>query len=774
RPALQTFNGASVMRCLPEELGRALVQASAELNSTLFMKLFAGFNILLHELSGARDLVVGIPVARRTRRELECVIGCFINTLALRTRIGEDASFATVLADTRATVLGAFAHQDAPFERVVEALAPRRDASHAPVFQVLFNHLHVDDPGLATENPAVEREVLVDPETKFDMTLYVRERRERIEVRAVYNADLFDADRIERLLERYEQVLETCVGEPRRALCEWLRPGSAGAALTSAATPGAELPESVGAAPETLVAMLALWCEVLKLDRVGAEQDFFALGGHSLLAAQLVARVGERFGVAVPLRTVFAHPTAVALAAWVDGALTDGHAPGLPPIRPVPGGVRELSLDQERLWALHRAGVDGHYYNVPRAVRLSGRLDLDALHGALRAVVRHHTALRTVFEDGPDGPRTRVREDQDIELEVLDGADATAAIEREAGHRFDLGDRLPVRAALVRHAPDDSTLIVTAHHIAADCWSLGLPFQAIVARDEPWYPGIFFADLLAVYDALSRRQPVPLAPPPITFTDFARWQKARLHGGDFAQHAAFWRDHLAGAPRTIELPTDGPRRARHTLAGARVEFPFPADLAGRLDRLRRDHRTTLFVPLLAAFGLAMRDWSGQDDLVVGTPVANRMQPQTRHLVGPVGNSVALRLRVGDEPTPAALIARLREVVPQVFAHQEYPFAQLVRDLDASGARPPLFQVRFVLQQAPDTLPNLPHLAMAPVKIDRGVSKYDLSLIVAAQGPRLRAWCEFNTDLFRPATIDAFVQSYVGTLQAMVGARDHAG
>jgi non-ribosomal peptide synthetase component F len=220
------------------------------------------------------------------------------------------------------------------------------------------------------------------------------------------------------------------------------------------------------------------------------------------------------------------------------------------------------------------------------------------------------------------------------------------------------------------------------------------------------------------------------------------------------------------------LPTDFPRPEVHTQNGARREFTLPVDLAGKLDAFRRAQRTTLFVPLLAAFGLAMKQWSGQDDLVVGTPVANRMQAQTRDLVGPVGNTVALRLRLGDQPTPIALIEQLRQTIPRCFAHQEYPFTQLVRDLDVEGRRPPLFQIRFVLQQAPDALPNLPYLAMAPVKIDRGVSKYDLSLIVATQGPRLRGWCEFNTDLFKPTTIATLTQSFVATLQSMVGDRGH--
>ena len=779
RPAAQTFHGASAALSLSPALTSALARAFRTQHATVFMKLLATFNVLLHELSGERDIVVGTPVARRSQRDLEAVIGCFINTLALRTRVPEGATFESLLEATRAQVLGAFEHQDAPFERVVEAVAPPRDPRHHPIFQVLFNCLHFDEPALATEGLSMRRESLVDPETKFDMTLYVRERRDQIHLHLVYNADLFDRARMQRLLLRHQALIEQCIAEPGRPLIEWTAPVTGGAQVTVAALarPPAQAPQP--AAPAIEAAMREIWREVLGVDRVDRADDFFALGGHSLLATRLVARICDRFDCTLPLRSVFEHPTAGALARAVERSLggsetgADALAPVLPPITRNQGSNGELSLDQSRLWQLHREGLDGHYYNVPRAVRLTGRLDLDALHASLRAVVRHQAALRTLFEDSPRGARVHVLEDQDLDLDLVDAADATASIDREARHRFDLGKRLPLRAALVRHGREDHTLIVTAHHIAADCWSLGLPFQAIVDRHEPWYPGIFFADLMAIYAALEARQPFPLAPLPVEFSDFARWQKARLESGDLAQHAAFWKGQLGDAPRTLDLPTDFPRGPRHSLAGARHEFAIPGPLAAQLERLRRDHRTTLFVPLLAAFGLAIERWSGQSDIVVGTPVANRTQVETRNLIGPVGNTVALRVRVDKREAAAGLIARLREGVARSFAHQEYPFSQLAHDLGAAGqTRPPLFQVRFVLQQAPDTLANLPHLAIAPVKIDRGVSKYDLSMIVAAQGRKLRGWCEFNTDLFRPSTIQGFAEGYLGILQDLVEAHAH--
>lgn len=762
------LESASCSRELSEALCDSVANACPQVEATLFMKLFAVFQVLLAREAGQRDLIVGTPIARRPSSDFDSVLGCFINTIALRTTLRRDDTYQSLLEQVRRNVLEAFAHPDAPIERVVEAVNPRRSRDFHPLFQVLFNYLTFDEPRSQSGDVRMVREWAVDPATKFDLTLYVRRHRSGAHLHLVYDAGLYEPSRMAALLADFEQLLVEFVEQPKRPL----QISSQDLSPSPELSPGVDSPKAVngeGVLSDGEGVLAGIWGQLLGVRNVSRGDSFIALGGHSLLATTMIARARESFDAPIPLRMAFDNPTLAELAAAIEGFRN------APPFVIPAAKSQALSSDQRRLLQIHQSGADAHFFNVPRGFRIRGPIDVDRLNRALTTVVQRHAVLRTLYASETDISVVQVESFpmKLVDLSGLASEDRPRAeisvLQEEARQQFRLASEVPLRATLIRSSEEDHVLVLTAHHIAVDCWSLGLPFQAITDPDDPWHVGLLLEELLSVYEAMKSGIDVPRRNR-IEFSDYAAWQNREMAKGAYTHHAAFWKSHLSGAPLTIDLPTDFSRPSVQTLTGARRDFHVPASLEEQLARYTRTRQITAFAPLLAAFGGALSQWTGCRDVVVGTQVSNRNHPDTMSLIGPVGNTLAIRVHVDDRDKCESLIQKVGSSASECVRHQDYPFAELVRDVGgAPRDRTPVFQVRLVLQQAPEVAPCFNGLSVAPVKFDRGVSKYDLSIIVATQGRRLRGWCEYNTELFRAATIDNFASRYVNTLQAFLAA-----
>jgi amino acid adenylation domain-containing protein len=509
-------------------------------------------------------------------------------------------------------------------------------------------------------------------------------------------------------------------------------------------------PEAGGAAAEhveprgeTEETIAAAWRELLRAERVGARDDFFELGGHSLLATQVVARIRDRLGVELPVRAVFEAPTVAGLAARVDalrdgvGEPADGRIPAVPGPRRFP-----LSFSQERLWFLHRLDPASPVYNIPVALRLSGALDAAALERALSEVVRRHEMLRTVFAESDGVAVQVVQPDADVRLPVADlaaegreraEAEATRLAREEAARPFDLAAGPVFRASLLRLAGDEHVLLLTLHHVAGDAWSVGVLLDELAAA----YRGESPADL------------------PVQYGDFAAWQRARLSGGVLDAQLAWWRGHLAGAPAALDLPTDRPRPREQSHRGASHAFTLPAELADAVAALARREGATPFMVLLAAWQTLLARWSGQDDVVVGSPIAGRTRAETEGLVGFFVNTLALRTELSGRPSFRQVVARVREATLGAFAHQELPFERLVEELGAErdAGRNPVFQVMLALQNTPGAAEiDLGGVRARVEEPEAATAKFDLTLAMVERGGRLDAVLEYATDLFDRATV----------------------
>ncbi|WP_204014595.1 non-ribosomal peptide synthetase, partial [Virgisporangium aurantiacum] len=502
-----------------------------------------------------------------------------------------------------------------------------------------------------------------------------------------------------------------------------------------------------------------IWAGLLGVDRVGAGDNFFDLGGHSILATQVVSRVRTTFEVELPLAALFETPVLNELAGTIDAASRQRLAPPLVPAgrdRPLP-----LSFAQQRLWFLDQFDPGSPEYNVPMAIRLRGPLDLTALRRALTEIAIRHEALRTTFQAVAGVPRQDIRPPRPVPLPLTDLStlppqqawrDAERLVADDTIRPFDLTVGPLFRAALLRLQPDDHVLTMVIHHIIIDEWSLGL----------------ILGELSDLYEAFRQGHPSPLPPLPVQFADFAVWQRDWLQEAVLAEQLAYWRRQLGGAP-TLELPTDRPRPPVRSVDMATTFFVVPPPVVDAVRALSRRQGVTTFMTMLAAFQTLLGRYAGQDDVSVGTPVADRTRTELEDVVGFFVNTLVLRTDLSGDPTFAELLHRVREVALGAFAHQDLPFEQLVEELQPLRAqgRSPLLQVIFYMERAPEQRRRLrlADLELSGFPVPCTPSEFDLHLTVSEDEHELTGVLKYGTDLFDPATMTRFADHLVHLLTA---------
>jgi amino acid adenylation domain-containing protein len=527
-----------------------------------------------------------------------------------------------------------------------------------------------------------------------------------------------------------------------------------------------ELEEAyVAPATPTEQALAGLWAEVLGLERVGTQDNFFALGGHSLLATQVISRLRKTLQVELPLRALFEAPTVAALAERIEEVRRA--TLGLPaaPLRPIlREGELPLSYGQETFWFLEQLQPGSPVFNMDVAIRLRGPLNLAAAEQTFNEVVRRHEALRTTIVAREGRPIAVVAPPAPFPVQVLDltglpeserEGEARRLADEASRRLFDL-ERGPLfRVSLLRLGPEVHVGLLTAHHAVFDGWSMD----------------IFFQEIGILYQAFRAGKPSSLPPLPIQYADFAHWQRQWLQSGLMEDQLAYWKKQLAGPLPVLELPTDHPRPAVRTFHGARQLTVVSPALTEAIHTLARREGFTLYMVLLTAFETLLQRYSGQDDFCIGTPIAGRNRAEIEGLIGFFVNSLVLRADLSGDPTFAALLARVREVCLGAYAHQDLPFEMLVKELRPQRelSRSSLFQVMFILQNAPLKIPAVAGLSPSPLVelSDNGTSKLDLILTLMEGSEGLVAAIEYNTDLFEPATIERLLGHYRILLEAVM-------
>jgi amino acid adenylation domain-containing protein len=513
-------------------------------------------------------------------------------------------------------------------------------------------------------------------------------------------------------------------------------------------------------APRTALeeVLAGLWATVLGRKCVGVYDNFFQLGGDSILATQLLSRICEVTHVEVSFRSFFETPTVDNIARHI--ATVHHTIPSLPelPLRSRPqDGPLPLSSAQQRLWFLEQLGLSRHAYHLLEALCLRGPLQVVALEQSLQEIVGRHEALRTTFTTVAGQPLQCIRPATRLPVPFVD-LQALSPHAREAQvytlaradvqQPFDLTQGPLIRATLVRLTDVEHVLLLTMHHIVSDGWS----------------HGVFWRELAVLYDAFRTGQPSPLPALSLQYADYAHWQQQWLQGEVLHTQLAYWKRQLGGVS-ALQLPTDHPHPGVQTFRGARHFLPLSLPLTQALKALSQRYGVTLFMTLLAAFQTLLYRYTGQDDIAVGSLIANRNRVELEGIIGFFVNTLMLRTDLSGDPRFRELLQRVRVVTLGAYEHQDVPYEKLLEELRPPRdlSRNPLFQVLFVLHNTPQQVPELPGLSVTPLEIDPGTARFDIMLEFWETSTGLRGRFEYSTDLFEATTIGRMA----GHLQTLI-------
>lgn len=533
-------------------------------------------------------------------------------------------------------------------------------------------------------------------------------------------------------------------------------------------------------APRTAAekALAEIWQELLQVERVGLEDNFFELGGHSLLATRLTTQIRKRFRVDIPIRTFFEKATLEALADEIVNRLMNNMT--LPPEEqqaaegpePIPEIDRSsaipLSFSQQRLWFIDQLEPNNPAYNITGGVRIKGDIEANAIEKALNLLVQRHETLRTTFV-APDGePYQVIAETLAIPLERLDISDVDPedrdkALQRiatdEARTPFNLAIGPLLRAKFVHVGENDFALLINMHHIVSDGWSLG----------------VLIRELWQIMGDLLMDQPSSLPPLPCQFADFVVWHRDVMDDGEMARQHEYWVNKLAGANDVLDIPTDYQRPNTPTFMGRGLSFEISPELTRKLFELGRAEDATLFMVMMTGFSMLMARYSGQEDLLIGTPSANRNRYETELMIGLFVNTLAIRSNYEARPTVREALHEMRLTALDAFAHNEYPFDKLVEEFvtDRDLSRNPLVQVMLSYQNMPMPVMSGEDLVVEDLDFEAGITRNEMIVhLTENEQDGLTGNLIYSLDLFSEASMKRLIQHFVHLLEAMVANPDH--
>ena len=539
---------------------------------------------------------------------------------------------------------------------------------------------------------------------------------------------------------------------------------------------GRSLASFHSAAPRTSIEekLAGIWCEILALRQVGANENFFELGGHSLSAMRVVARVSTSFKVDLSLRTFFENPTISSLANQIEYLrLTmnrhkaelihqDRTAAGQQLSLQNQSVTPSLSFGQEQLWFLHQLEAKDASYNIPMALRLEGELDAKALRDSLDEVVRRHETLRTRFESVGGQPRQVIASASSVEVPFVDlsaqperdrEAEVSRLCREHAERPFDLDRDVLLRARLFRLEAKQHVLFLNLHHIAADGWSIS----------------VLLRELGELYAAFCNERPSPLPALAVQYSDFAVWQRDWMQSPELQKQLDYWKERLAAAPALLKLPTDRPRPPVQNRQGDAETAVVPELLLKELRALSNKAGASLFMTLMAAFQVLLSRYSGEEDITIGFPVAGRDQIKFEGSIGLFVNTLVLRGDLAGNPKFSEFLRQIRRKAFEAYAHGQIPFGKVVAELQPkrSLSYAPLFQVLFALQNTPTIPKSFGQLDLKLNYISSTTSKFDLSILLSEEPEGLTTKLEYSTDLFNSDTILRLLSNFRILLESIV-------
>ncbi|MCI0767842.1 non-ribosomal peptide synthase/polyketide synthase [Bacillus sp. TL12] len=513
--------------------------------------------------------------------------------------------------------------------------------------------------------------------------------------------------------------------------------------ITSSRTPVEEL-------------IVSVWSQVLGIKNIGVQDSFFEIGGHSLLATQVVSRLQEIFQIELPVRELFEYATVESLAKRLDQLRKGDRKREIPPLMPMERGETiPLSYAQQRLWFIDQFTPNSALYNMPMVCRLTGSWLPEALETGWNQLIERHESLRTVFHEVNGQPVQQIepyafRSILKMDLTMLSPEDREEEVKRliqqEAEVPFDLGEGPLIRTSILRVGEEEWILLCTLHHIISDGWSMGVLL-------EEW---------MAFYEKATDGKVAELEPLPVQYADFAQWQKGWLKGEVLDQQLQYWREELSGELPVLQLPMDRPRSAIQTHHGSTYTLALPSTLHDKLNEFSRQEGATLFMTLLAAYQSFLSRYTGQEDILVGSPIANRNYREIEGLIGFFVNTLVYRANLSGRPTFQDVLSQVRQKALKAYEYQDIPFEKIVEVIqpERSTSHSPIFQTMFILQNMKQDFPVLSDRNIEMIESHNPIAKFDLSVMVAETEEGLLFTFEYNKDLFDATTIERMAGHFV--------------
>jgi len=712
----RTFDSSVFKVSLNSDTRESLQEIGRQAGATLFTVLLSGLVTLLMRYSKQEDFVVGAVMSCRNHPQVDDLIGFFVNTLALRVDLSGNPTFGELVSRMREIVFAAHAHGTYPFQQVVEFVQPKRQMNGSTFVRVFLNMLTMWDQEEVNFLPNLSIRSLggIDLHLPTDFLWVFASSSEReLSLSFFYATELFELKTIQRMARDLCQLLESAAVSPQSRIWE----------LPMSVQQTGVLKDAVG---DILAELCALGIRSVVEDgrlKVNAPKG-------ALTDALKTAIASHRDDIIARLRAESSH-------AAEDRTLH--HIARTPPL--------PLTAVQKRFWFLDRIGHGRSVPNVNIPLRLEGPIDFDAMMSALTAVLKRHEALLMRIGDREGEPYPEIAA---VEVPVT-VADLTALADPERKRE---GDRLSTelmreafnlvtgplaKMLFVRLSPTENLLTISMHHIVADGWS----------------SSILLRELETTYLALIKSGKPDLPPLPFQYVDYAAWEAAQVRDGLFERQLGYWKDKLAGAPPVLDLPSDRPRPAQRSFRGSRVDCIIEADMVRRLQQFSQRHDTTLFMTVLAAFGVVLHRLSAQDEIVIGTPVANRSSPELERIVGPFVNSLSLRLNVAGNPSFASYLAQVRRTTIEAIDNRDLPFDTVVEAINPVRTldHAPICQVMFGLHNFPAQVPRFEDLKCSFINLETQVARLDLQLDMAVHEGQLYGAYEYASDMFDHATIE---------------------
>ncbi len=756
-------------RQLPDAVATTLLSTARRHHVTLNTILQGTWALLLGRYNHTDDVVFGITVSGRPTEltGVETMVGLCINTLPLRVRFNAQIALWSWLEELQ--------YHNVDMHQYEYVSAGQVHAwSDVPGMLLLYESLLVIEnfpSHIATSTNvglSIYDALSKGAQTKYPLTFLVTPGA-NLGIKCIYDTHRFVTPSLDHILDHFYILLQYIASNPDVTLATLsnlipvdqfplIRPSSASnRATTSEVSTMLHAPRTP---MEELVA--TVWGNVLGLQEIDVTRSFFELGGHSLVATQLTSRLQTILKMDIPLRTIFEAPTIATLALKIEQNQQKSEGTPVPALAV---GIRPtqipLSFAQQRLWFLDQLEPGSTAYLIPSAQHLRGILHAQALEQSLAELVSRHESLRTTFAVHGEKPVQVIQPIASFLLPVIDlqGIDqqrqdneVLQLVRHEAQRPCDLTSGPLLRTYLLRLDSQKHVFLLTLHHIISDRWS----------------SGILIRELTTLYQAFSSGQPSPLAPLPLQYADYALWQRQWLQGHVLETQLAYWRKQLAGAS-PLDLLTDYPRPTMQTYRGATLQLLLPLTLQQSLVALSQQTHVTLFMLLLTAFQVLLLRYTGQSDISVGTPIANRSRTELEGLIGLFVNTLVLRSDLSGDLTFLDALTHVREVCLGAYAHQDIPFEQLVEELQPERdlSRSPLFQVMFTVQNTAQGGLDMAGMTRSPVTVNQTTAQFDLSLTLTTNEKGLMTTAEFNTDLFAAITIERMLQHWQVLLGTIV-------